>query len=357
MTFSIAVNRDELDCLRTDVETLEVCSELTASGSRNKARVAILILDHFADILLFRESKKILEGDRFRRWVLKPEFTPSEGEKTLYNFSKKLNLVAGKAQGVAKVDQAVLLIAHSYRNAIYHRDIHNERTTLVLAKLMLRTIFRLFMNLGSSMGRGGFNSKEQLQWLKPYIETDGYIDFCQVRRNLVRAIAPVAQLSFRSTRAILVEDITLRGENLKIALPEEFGDKWESWLDGLLKHVQFEHDNQERLDALSKVFRETTYKVHTDQPQTKEEYVKAESDYKARRTKEFDAFHPTFTSKSILSLHQLTDSESQASNLETLIFAYKAADDLMQKAESYFSMARSEFDWAVESAINAGREK
>ena len=129
MTFSIAVNRDELDCLRTDVETLEVCSELTASGSHNKARVAILILDHFADILLFRESKKILESDRFRRWVLKPEFTPSEGEKTLYNFSKKLNLVAEKSQGVAKVDQAVLLIAHSYRNAIYHRDIHNERLT------------------------------------------------------------------------------------------------------------------------------------------------------------------------------------------------------------------------------------
>lgn len=60
-------NRDELDFLRTDVETLEVCSEMIASGSHNKARVAIIILDHFADILLFREAEKILEGDRFRR--------------------------------------------------------------------------------------------------------------------------------------------------------------------------------------------------------------------------------------------------------------------------------------------------
>lgn len=352
-------HRDELDSLRTDVETLEVCSELIASGSHNKARVSIIILDHFADILLFRESKHILEGDRFRRWVMKPEFTPSEGAKTLYNFSKKLSLVADKTQHVAQVDQAVLLIAHSYRNAIYHRDIHNERTTLVLAKLMLRTIFRLFMNLGSSMSMGA-NSTAGVQWLEPYapsIKTDSFVDFPRVRRNLVRAIAPVAKLSFRSARSILVEDITLRVENLMKTLTENFGDNWQSWLDRLLKHVQFEHDNQERLDALSKDFRETTYKILTDQPPTKEEYVKAESDYKARRMREFDAFRPAFTSKTILSLHKLTDSFSQASNLQKLIFTYKEVDDTMQQAESYLSMARSEFEGAVQSAIDEGRGK
>lgn len=351
------IKRDELDSLRTDVETLEVCSEMIASGSHNKARVTIIILDHFADILLFRESKTILEGDRFRRWVMKPEFTPSEGAKTLHNFSKKVSLVARKTQRVAKVDRAVLLIAHSYRNAIYHRDIHNERTTLLLAKLMLRTIFRLFMNLGSSISMGGLNSKEQLQWLKPYTVSDCFIDFCQVRRNLVRAIAPVAQLSFRSARSILVEDLTLRRENLMRALTEQFGDNWGSWLDRLLKYVQFEHDNQEKLDAISKVFRETTYKILTEQPPTKEEYVKAEADYKAQRTKEFDAFRPAFTSRTIFSLHKLNDSVSQASNLERLILSYKAADDLMQKAESYFSMAQSEFEWTVEREIDARRGK
>lgn len=347
--------RDDLDFLRTDVETLEVCSELIAGGSHNKARVAIILLDHFADILLFRESKKLLEGDRLRRWVMKPEFTTSEGAKTLYNFAKKLSLVAEKTKRVAKVDQAVLLIGHSYRNAIYHRDIHNERTTLVLAKLMLRTIFRLFMNLGDSIGMG-LNSKEQIQWLRPYvasIETDCHVDFLQVRRNLVRAVAPVAQLSFRSARSILVEDITLRCENLKSALTENFGEKWESWLDDLLKHVQFEYDNQERLDAISKPFREATYKIVTGQPPTKEEYVKAESEYKARRTRELDAFRPAFTSKTILSLHKLSDSVSRASNLEGLIFAYKGADDLVKKAEIYFNMAHFEFEWAVECAINA----
>lgn len=350
-------NRDDLGCLRTDVETLEACSELIASGSHNKARVVIIILDHFAEILLFRESTNILDGDRFRRWVMKPEFTQSERAKILYGFSKKLSLVTNKTQHVAKVDQAVLLIAHSYRNAIYHRDIHNEGTTIVLAKLMLRTIFRLFIKMGPAISMS-FNSATDLRWLKPYVSrTDCYIDFCQVRRNLVRAIAPVAQLSFRSARSILIEDVTLRARNLERTLTEEFGDKWQSWLDGLLKHVQFEHDNQESLDALSKQFRETTYKILTDQPPTKEEYVKAESACKARCTKEFDAFRPAFTSKTILSLHKLADSFSQASNLERLIFAYKDADDTMHKAESYLSMARTEFDGAVQRAIDAGRGK
>ena len=352
-------NRDDLGCLRTDVETLEVCSELIASGSHNKARVAIIILDHFAEILLFRESTNILDSDRFRRWVMKPEFTRSEQAKILHGFSKKLSLVADKTQHVAKVDQAVLLIAHLYRNAIYHRNVHNERTALVLAKLMLRTLFRLFMKTGSAMSIS-LNSTTDLRWLKPYVsslKTDYYIDFCQVRRNLVRAIAPVARLSFRSARSILVEDITLRAHNLERTLTEEFGNKWQSWLDGLLKHVQFEHDNQEKLDALSKQFRETTYKILTDQPPTKEEYVKAESDYKARRTKEFDAFRPAFTSKTILSLYKLADSFSHASNLERLIFSYRDADDTMHKAESYLSMARTEFDGAVQGAIDAGRGK
>ena len=352
-------NRDDLGCLRTDIETLEVCSELIASGSPNKARVAIIILDHFAEILLFRESTNIFDGDRFRRWVMKPEFTRSEQTKTLHDFSKKLSLVASKTRHVAKVDQAVLLIAHLYRNAIYHRDVHNERTTLVLAKLMLRTIFRLFMKTGSAMSTS-LNHTTDLRWLKPYvssIKTDHSVDFCQVRRNLVRAIAPVARLSFRSARSTLVEDITLRAQNLKRTLTEGFGDKWQSWVDGLLKHVQFEHDNQEQLDALSKQFRETTYKIHTDQPPTKEEYVNAESDYKARHTKEFNAFRPIFASKTILSLHKLADSFSQASNLERLIFAYKDADDTMHKAESYLSMARTEFDGAVERATDEGRGK
>ena len=352
-------NRDDLGCLRTDVETLEVCSELITSGSHNKGRVAIIILDHFAEILLFRESTNIFDGDRFRRWVMKPEFTRSERAKILRGFSEKLSLIADKTQHVAKVDLAVLLIAHLYRNAIYHRDVHNERTSLVLAKLMLRTIFRLFMKTGSARSMS-LKSTTDLRWLKPYvpsIKIDRHIDFCQVRRNLVRAIAPVARLSLRSARSILVEDITLRAHNLERTLTEEFGNKWQSWLDGLLKHVQFEHDNQEKLDAFSIQFRETTYKIHTDQPPTKEEYVKAESDYKARRTKEFDAFCPAFTSKTILSLHKLTDSFSQASNLERLILTYKDADDTMHKAESYLSLARIEFDGAVQSAIDAGRGK
>lgn len=49
-------NSDDLGCLRADVETLEVCSELIASGSHNKARMAIIILDHFAEILLFMHA-------------------------------------------------------------------------------------------------------------------------------------------------------------------------------------------------------------------------------------------------------------------------------------------------------------
>lgn len=348
--------RSDLDQLRTDIETLESCSNLIATSSPNKARTAIIILDHFAEILLFRETQNILERDHSFRWVMRPKFSLSDHARVSKSFHAKVQLVADQTTILKTIDEAVLFIAHSYRNAIYHRDTHNDRTTVLLAKITLRTILRLFMLFGSQMSTGGtFDSK--LLWFSPYDSKalkSCWLDFVQVRRGVVRALAPGAHISFRASRCILIEDIQIRAEALRKGLGNIFGDEL-PWVDDLFKHVQFEYEKKEKLNELSLKFRETTYKIHTDSPPTKEEYFKAESDYQALRKKEFDFFRPTYTIDAILALSKLSNPLFQASDLRELLIAYKDADDAILKVEHYFDMAHEEFDKAVEMEIDAGR--
>lgn len=343
---------NELETLHTDIECLEVCADLIASGSHNKARTAIIVLHHLAEILLQRECQELLERDRLYRWVMKPEFTRSERARIDRSFADKVFLVRDKTAHLSQVDEAVLLIGHSYRNAIYHRDTHNAQTACLLAKLLLRISLRLLIRSGPNMSMGGRNS-ESLHWVEKYLPSSkGIIDFGELRNNVVRVIAPLAKVSFHESRTTLATDITCRAQKLTNNLVTFFGDKWRSYLDDLLKRVEFELENEMEYDDISEPYRHMTYRIHTKNQPTREEYDKAESLYKARLKKALDSFRPAYTTSKIISLHMLADSLSCASNLRSLVLAYKNADEATQKAELYISRAQAIVDAQIDLAID-----
>jgi hypothetical protein len=105
---------DELEILQNDIASLEICADLAdliETGSHRKARAAIIILHHLAEILLYRECQELLEWDRSVRWVMEPRFTRSERTKVLMSFADKVFLVRDKATHLSLVDEAVLLVS------------------------------------------------------------------------------------------------------------------------------------------------------------------------------------------------------------------------------------------------------
>lgn len=343
---------NELETLHTDIECLEVCADLILSRSHNKARTAIIVLHHLAETLLQRECEEYLERDRLYHWVMKPTFTRSERTRIERSFADKVFLVRDRTAHLSQVDEAILLIGHSYRNAIYHRNTHNAQTASLLAKLLLKTALRLFMRSGQEMSMGARNS-EQLDWVEKYnLSPKGFIEFGELRKSAVRMIAPLAKVSFQETNETLTSDIISRTQRLTDNLESFFGDKWRSDLGDLLKRVEFEIENEKEYDELSKDFREVTYKINTKHPPTHAEYNTAQSLYKDRLKLALNSFRPVYTTDKILSLNTLADSVSCKQDLRSLVLAYQKADEVTQKAELYIARAHTIVETQIDIAID-----
>lgn len=348
---------NELEILHTDIECLEVGADLIASGSHNKARTAIIVLHHLIETLLHRECQEILGRDRLMRWVIEPRIILSERNRVERSFADKVFLVRDKTTHLAPVDEAVLLIGHSYRNAIHHRDTHNVQPAQLLAKLLLRTTLRVFMRSGSETSMGGFATTD-IQWVAKYLPLSrGFIELRQLRRNEVRRIAPLASVSFPESRDTLARDIASRIQGLTGTLEVFFGPEWNSYLDDLLKHVEFQIKNEKQYDDISKIFREATYRIQSKHPPTREEYMEAESCYKANLKMALDSFRPTHTISRILSLDRLAESISCTSNLRGLVLAYQKADVITQEAEFYIGEAHAIVEDQCQRAIDHARGK
>jgi hypothetical protein len=123
-------------------------------------------------------------------------------------------------------------------------------------------------------------------------------------------------------------------------------------LDDLLKHVEFEIENEKQFDDISRPFREVTYRIHTQHPPTRDEYITAESLYRADLKLAIDSFCPVYTTSKILSLNTLADAVSCTQDLRRLVLAYQKADELTQKAEVYIARAHAIVEAQIDRAID-----
>ncbi len=143
-------------------EQLAIACELLESNTLAKARAALVGVDNLAHLVLnaharavFRSEEGGSHGGPRRR------HTAAQRKKTLGDFSKMVELALKETDGpswkrvpaiLSGTDAAVMRVAHSYRNGVYHEDLHNAALLPALVALYAASV-------GRSRGRGYHHSE------------------------------------------------------------------------------------------------------------------------------------------------------------------------------------------------------
>jgi hypothetical protein len=135
-------------------------------------RLALIVADYLADILLARRVQRMIELSELHGGLMEPrERFDSRTRGTLRSGFKRRLAVAARSYErrftygagdpiLTASDAEVLRVAHAYRNDIYHEDRHNERTLLTIARAAIHAVARAWKqslpsNVASSSGARG----------------------------------------------------------------------------------------------------------------------------------------------------------------------------------------------------------
>jgi len=132
-------------------------------------RMAVIALDHLAEVMLHRRvEKQIRLGDE--SWLFRcRRYSRAERNRLRSTFDAKVEAVFRYrrcpndflSNMLTAGNAAILSIAHQYRNAIYHRDIHNERFLPFLARLHFVAVTKTFArSFPLNVFSGGAYAKE-----------------------------------------------------------------------------------------------------------------------------------------------------------------------------------------------------
>lgn len=78
------------------IAALEICRGLVCSGSPVPIRLALIILDNVAEVLMLHKCSAILERDRFMSRVISPEYSGNDRARVETDFRGKVWFLSTK---------------------------------------------------------------------------------------------------------------------------------------------------------------------------------------------------------------------------------------------------------------------
>ena len=145
------------------IEELEHAGELLETERLAKERMALVILDSMAERLLYQHGEGYFRAAEEMVWRKDRQYTAKERNRILSDFGSKVNLAQKEKEWpypaplLDDLDAAIFRVAHSYRNAGYHRGEHNDILTGPLARLYAQAVARALTRSCSDSLRGGFD--------------------------------------------------------------------------------------------------------------------------------------------------------------------------------------------------------
>jgi hypothetical protein len=160
------------------IEELEHAGDLLQSKRLAKERMALVILDSMAERLLYEHAELFFDATEQMAWRNDRQYTARERNGILGDFASKV-VLAQQVKGfpyrgalLNDLDGAIFRVAHTYRNAGYHRGDHNDVLTGPLARLYARAIARALARSAGDWIRGGFDDSlvadlDRFDWRDP----------------------------------------------------------------------------------------------------------------------------------------------------------------------------------------------
>jgi hypothetical protein len=176
-------DRDSFEELHVVVEQLELCQGLLRSRSHSKARAAVILLDHVADVLMYRVCNDDFERQAFLEMIIPSAVPAKKRAEILFRFDAKVSYLSQKKGLMSGESASVLLISHRVRNFAYHRDYYNPHTISVVGRILYKTVCEILPILAQE-GQLSYssNAKEQA-WTKRYGVAAELVSTLEIKMN------------------------------------------------------------------------------------------------------------------------------------------------------------------------------
>lgn len=165
------------------IEQIEECKNFILNGHTTQLRMAFVLLDNAAEILMHRKvvsdlsynemrrrmvdsAKRSLLPEKFKEWEQQSDMTiisiGKERQIKRY-FDEKVKFLSVDHSDIPKSLAAVLNFLHKYRNELYHKDRIREETIRVSTTLLFEVVCELLVLLPP----GGMSSSSRINYDSP----------------------------------------------------------------------------------------------------------------------------------------------------------------------------------------------
>jgi len=351
---------DPVEQFRLLVEQLEVCHDLILTETPAKARMALILLDNVAEIVLFRLSERTLDSDTYLKWI-KPKRLSIAKKRTLDRvFRAKVELACSE-YSVGEPTATILNILHSYRNAAFHRDTHNPSVMTILARVAFKAVSDFFAETraGIELSSSGRYGAADTEWLTKYGLDRNYIEYEKAAQVITKQLMMEGEPSLDAVREHLASDIHSRLTAIRRLIQEDLPWKTREELDPVLKWFEFRDAEPELEDRLSEHYRNVVYKITSGQKVDvkRDELHVLRVKFRAEYEKRLKDYQQHISFDEISRLEARIRELSEAITFSSLLQNYYEIDCVLSTLERYLSLAFQEFDHAVQMEIDLRRGK
>ncbi len=336
---------------RLVVEQLEVCAELIKSDSPNKARMAIILLDNLADILMLRYCNYKFSEDRFFSLYDKPKYTKEQLKKAKDNIHGKVEMLRNNAKAIlTKKDETIISVCHSYRNSAQHNDEHNPQMTAVIARVLFVTVSNLFVKIQHS-GHATYFASKAPKWLQKY-SGDNKIVYKELATQIVKQLQKEISISLPNLKKIILFDLQSRIEDIDEQSSElPFTNTKD--LSHMLK--MFEYQNSDEYKALGANVYDAKYRIESNTITYHDGFLKSG----AREQDEIlrQAYKPNATYQAYLKIKARYKSISKEKDLQSTLKAYERFSRPLERFELLFGQALDQWCQWQDLLSDMAREK
>jgi hypothetical protein len=359
---------DSFEELHIIVEQFELCQGLLRSRSHSKARAAVILLDHVADVLMYRVCNDDFEFQAFQEMISPPAVPAKKRAEILFRFDAKVSYLSQKKRLMSDENASVLLISHRIRNFAYHRDYHNPKTISVIGRILYKTVCEILPIL-AKRGQVSYssNTKEQA-WTKRYGVTAELFKFPEALQHISDYLGQRIKITPYSAARSIRADLFVRYKRMRRTMDHSLGLKKDKALNDMLKHYEFADVHSEELEKFRqpvKNARYMVYELHKELPpeewprlvvrpekrrEIRRAMIVAERAFKAQYRKAFRDFRQTITAESLRSMSRKIRGLSAAPSLNYLLSQYDFLERQLTRVEAYVDRAEGDFDFAIDLA-------
>ncbi len=137
--------------LKKRLEMLEEACQQLDKGTGTAARLALILLDNLAEIMMYEKVRYIFARDSQYEGVIPRKYPDQLRKKVLWYFSEKVDFLVGNTDAITEDQGKVLKIGHLLRNEAYHRGIVREGIIGNISRTYLSVVCDVLPRLWGSM--------------------------------------------------------------------------------------------------------------------------------------------------------------------------------------------------------------